>query len=82
MAWIGTFGGSDLGCLVAKRVLEICADPATLKNARIQSGYLVSGLQSFAARFPFLEAVRHKGLVDPGAGAAGGTRPVDRTGAS
>ena len=60
---VSTFGGSDLGCLVAKRVLEICADPATLKNARIQSGYLVAGLQSLAARFPFLEAVRHKGLV-------------------
>jgi len=60
---VSTFGGSDLGCLVAKRVLEICSDPETLENVKKQSGYLVAGLQSLAARFPFLEAVRHRGLV-------------------
>jgi acetylornithine/succinyldiaminopimelate/putrescine aminotransferase/Ser/Thr protein kinase RdoA (MazF antagonist) len=60
---VSTFGGSDLGCLVAKRVLEICSDPGTLENVQQQSGYLVNGLESLAARFPFLETVRHKGLV-------------------
>ena len=60
---VSTFGGSDLGCLVAKRVLEICANPETLQNVTTQSAYLVSALQSLAGRFPFLEAVRHKGLV-------------------
>jgi len=60
---VSTFGGSDLGCLVAKRVVEICSDPATLENVKKQSRYLVAGLQSLAARFPFLEAVRHRGLV-------------------
>jgi acetylornithine/succinyldiaminopimelate/putrescine aminotransferase/Ser/Thr protein kinase RdoA (MazF antagonist) len=60
---VSTFGGSDLGCLVALRVLEICADKTTLDNVDVQSEYLVSGLQSLAARFPFLETIRHKGLV-------------------
>jgi acetylornithine/succinyldiaminopimelate/putrescine aminotransferase/Ser/Thr protein kinase RdoA (MazF antagonist) len=60
---VSTFGGSDLGCIVAKRVVEICSDPATLENVKQQARYLVAGLESLAARFPFLEAVRHRGLV-------------------
>jgi acetylornithine/succinyldiaminopimelate/putrescine aminotransferase/Ser/Thr protein kinase RdoA (MazF antagonist) len=60
---VSTFGGSDLGCLVAVRVLQICSAPATLANANDQADYLLSGLQELAARFPFLEEIRHKGLV-------------------
>ncbi len=73
---VSTFGGSDLGCLVALRVLEICTDPATLANVREQSAYLLEGLQGLARRFPFLIEVRHKGLVmalkfaDPNTGLA------------
>ena len=60
---VSTFGGSDLGCLVALRVLEMCADPATLANVNEQAGYLYSGLQALARRFPFLVEIRQKGLV-------------------
>jgi acetylornithine/succinyldiaminopimelate/putrescine aminotransferase/Ser/Thr protein kinase RdoA (MazF antagonist) len=60
---VSTFGGSDLGCLVASRVLQICSDPETLTNAARQADYLLTGLQALAERFPFLEEVRHKGLV-------------------
>jgi acetylornithine/succinyldiaminopimelate/putrescine aminotransferase len=60
---VSTFGGSDLGCLVALRVLEICADPATLDNVNEQAAYLHSGLRALAERFPFLAEIRHKGLV-------------------
>lgn len=60
---VSTFGGSDLGCLVALRVLEICADPATLDNVSEQAAYLHSGLYALAERFPFLTEIRHKGLV-------------------
>ena len=60
---VSTFGGADLGCLVASRVLQICSDPATLANADRQADYLLSGLQTLAERFPFLEEIRHKGLV-------------------
>ena len=60
---VSTFGGADLGCLVASRVLQICSDPATLANADRQADYLLSGLQTLADRFPFLEEIRHKGLV-------------------
>ncbi len=60
---VSTFGGSDLGCLVALRALEICSDPATLANVNEQAGYLYSGLQALARRFPILVEIRQKGLV-------------------
>jgi acetylornithine/succinyldiaminopimelate/putrescine aminotransferase/Ser/Thr protein kinase RdoA (MazF antagonist) len=60
---VSTFGGSDIGCVVALRALEICSDPATLANVNEQAGYLIAGLEALAARFPFLEDVRQKGLV-------------------
>jgi acetylornithine/succinyldiaminopimelate/putrescine aminotransferase/Ser/Thr protein kinase RdoA (MazF antagonist) len=60
---VSTFGGSDLGCLVALRVLEICSDPALLANVNEQADYLRAGLQALARRFPFLVDIRQKGLV-------------------
>ncbi len=64
-AWghVSTFGGSDLGCLVARRVLEICSHPETLANVREKAAYLRVGLESLAERFPFLKRIRQKGLV-------------------
>ena len=64
-AWghVSTFGGSDIGCLVASRALQVCNDPATLENVNVQADYLLAGLQVLAERFPFLEEIRHKGLV-------------------
>lgn len=60
---VSTFGGSDVGCIVARRALAICAGEAVLGNVRKQAAYLVDGLEALAERFPFLEEVRHKGLV-------------------
>jgi acetylornithine/succinyldiaminopimelate/putrescine aminotransferase/Ser/Thr protein kinase RdoA (MazF antagonist) len=60
---VSTFGGSDVGCIVARRALEMCADDSVLANVRTQAAYLVAGLEGLAERFPFLEEVRHKGLV-------------------
>jgi acetylornithine/succinyldiaminopimelate/putrescine aminotransferase/Ser/Thr protein kinase RdoA (MazF antagonist) len=60
---VSTFGGSDLGCIVARRALEMCSDEAVLGNVRVQAAYLVEGLEALAERFPFLIEIRHKGLV-------------------
>ena len=60
---VSTFGGSDLGCVIARRVLQICETPEILDNARWQAEYLLQGLQRLAERFPFLTEIRHKGLV-------------------
>jgi len=60
---VSTFGGADIGCLVAAQTLKICSDPSTLANVNAQADYLLAGLQALAERFPFLEEIRHKGLV-------------------
>ncbi len=61
--YVSTFGGSELGCVVASKSLEICARPETLRNAREISDYLASGLDELSSRHPFLKGVRRKGLV-------------------
>jgi len=60
---VSTFGGSDLGCLVARRALELCSDDRTLSNVVEQAAFLRAGLDKLAERFPFLESIRQKGLV-------------------
>jgi len=60
---VSTYGGADIGCVVAAHTLKICSDPSTLANVNVQAEYLLAGLQLLAERFPFLEEIRHKGLV-------------------
>jgi acetylornithine/succinyldiaminopimelate/putrescine aminotransferase len=63
-AHVSTFGGSEVGCVVAHRVLEICSDPAVLENVRVMSDYLGAALEAFRETYPskFLE-IRRNGLV-------------------
>jgi putrescine aminotransferase len=63
-AHVSTFGGSEIGCHVAVRTLEICSDPAVLANVRAMSDYLGGQLETLRERYPtrFLE-VRRQGLV-------------------
>lgn len=60
---VSTFGGAEPGCRVARHVLEITADPATLGHARTIAAHLQQGLAGLAARYPVLRAVRARGLV-------------------
>lgn len=62
-AYSSTFGGAELGCRVACRVLDICSRPESLANARRISDYLGAGLAKIRSRHPWLKAVRRKGLV-------------------
>jgi acetylornithine/succinyldiaminopimelate/putrescine aminotransferase len=64
-AWghVSTFGGSEIGCEVAKKVLEICFRPETLANAREMSAYLERGIADIRTRHPVLSELRCKGLV-------------------
>ncbi len=61
--YVSTFGGSEVGCRVATRVLEICRRPESLANARRIAGYLGEGLAALATRHSFLRGVRQQGLV-------------------
>lgn len=62
-AYVSTFGGSELGCRVALRALELSSRPETLANARAIAKHLAAGLATLRERHPFLRGVRQKGLV-------------------
>jgi acetylornithine/succinyldiaminopimelate/putrescine aminotransferase len=62
-SYLSTFGGAEIGCRVAMRVLEICSRPETLASARRAAERLASGLARLRESHPFLRGVRQKGLV-------------------
>lgn len=61
---MSSFGGAELGCVVAQKVLEICTRPKTQKNARDIAAYLRKGLDEIRARrSDFFVGVRQRGLI-------------------
>ncbi|MGI9117026.1 MAG: aspartate aminotransferase family protein [Gaiellales bacterium] len=60
---VSTFGGSELGCRVAAKVLEITQRPATTANVRHVIDRYEDGLAAIAAAEPYLVEVRQSGLV-------------------
>jgi putrescine aminotransferase len=61
--YVSTFGGSELGCTLALRALELSAAEKTAANVADVSTYLASGLADLQSRRPFLCDVRQRGLV-------------------
>ena len=61
--YVSTFGGSELGCIVAQKVLELSTAPATLANARAMGTYFKERLERLAASYPYLLEVRQRGVV-------------------
>ncbi len=49
---VSTFGGAELGCRVAQKVLEITTRPAVLANVAVVSDRLADGLETLRARHP------------------------------
>lgn len=62
-AYVSTFGGSELGCRVASRVLDICSSPDVLEHGRRLALRVADGLENIRQRHRFLAGVRQKGLV-------------------
>ena len=61
---VSTFGGAEVGCPVAERVLEITQRPATLANVAAASARLGEGLERLRRTFPdWLLEVRRQGVV-------------------
>lgn len=58
-----TFGGSELGCVLALKVLEIVRRPAVAENVRSVSSRLSQGLEAIRKRHPFLLEIRQNGFV-------------------
>lgn len=63
-AHMGTFGGSELGSVVALEVLRITTDPETVAHVTALSDFLTAGLVELRAEFPdVFVGIRQKGLV-------------------
>jgi acetylornithine/succinyldiaminopimelate/putrescine aminotransferase len=63
-AHVSTFGGAELGCRVAQKVLEITSRPDVLANVAAASDRLAAGLETLRARHPgWLVEIRRQGVV-------------------
>lgn len=60
---ISTFGGAELGCAVALKVLEISADPAFLAHVNEMAAIFTAGFARLQAKHPLLVRLRQKGLM-------------------
>ncbi|MEH7380223.1 aminotransferase class III-fold pyridoxal phosphate-dependent enzyme [Bacillus sp. JJ1533] len=63
-AHISTFGGSELGCIVAMKVLEITQRKEVKQNVEFVSRYLRTGLETIKNQYPeFFVGIRQSGVV-------------------
>lgn len=63
-AHISTFGGSELGCVVAMKVLEMSQRPEVVQNVDFVARYLRAGLERIQEEFPdFFTGIRQLGVV-------------------
>ncbi|BAQ10231.1 ornithine/acetylornithine aminotransferase [Bacillus sp. OxB-1] len=63
-AHISTFGGSELGCVVAMKVLEISQRPEVVENVDYVARYLHAGLERIKSRYPdHFTGIRQKGVI-------------------
>lgn len=60
---VSTFGGSEIGCVVAMKVLKICQDPETRLNVDRMTARFAEGLARIRAERSFLTEIRQTGLV-------------------
>ncbi len=62
-AYVSTFGGSEIGCHIASRALDLTAAPETVERVKENSAYIRRGLDSLQDRYPFLCDIRQLGLI-------------------
>jgi putrescine aminotransferase len=63
-AHISTFGGSELGCIVAMKVLEISQRKEVVQNVNFVARYLRTGLETIKKQYPdFFVGIRQLGVV-------------------
>jgi acetylornithine/succinyldiaminopimelate/putrescine aminotransferase len=60
---VSTFGGAEIGCRVAQKVLEITTRPAVSDNVAALSSTFRAGLAAIQGREDFLVEVRQCGLI-------------------
>ena len=63
-AHMSTFGGAELGCIVASKVLEITQRPETLENVAMLIDRFTTGLEKLRQRHSeYFVGIRQRGLV-------------------
>ncbi len=62
-AHVSTFGGAEIGCVVASRVLDITTRPETVTAVDRVAGRIGAGLQEIRQRNPFLTEIRQLGVI-------------------
>ncbi|USD66221.1 aminotransferase class III-fold pyridoxal phosphate-dependent enzyme [Vibrio sp. SCSIO 43136] len=60
---VSTYGGSELGCAVASKVLEITTAPETQQSVAYSSMYIRSKLDQLRSRYPIFKGIRQCGLI-------------------
>ena len=61
---ISTFGGAELGCRIAMRVLEISSDVEFLDHVNVLAGWFAYGIGQLQQKHPgFLKGLRQQGLM-------------------
>jgi acetylornithine/succinyldiaminopimelate/putrescine aminotransferase len=59
---VSTFGGSEIGCLVALKVLEISSDPRFLAHVNQVAGHIRRQVEKLMQRHSLLKGLRQLGL--------------------
>lgn len=61
--YVSTFGGAEIGCHIASRVLDITVAPETTTAVKDNAAYMRRGLDSLQDRYPFLSDIRQLGVI-------------------
>lgn len=60
----GTFGGSELGCIVGGKVIDIVTRPSTVENVHFLAEYLKKGLDHVKEKYPdFFLSYTQRGII-------------------
>lgn len=61
--YVSTFGGAEIGCHIASRVLDLTIAPETTTAVKENATYMRRGLDSLQDRYPFLSDIRQLGVI-------------------
>lgn len=61
--YVSTFGGAEIGCHIASRVLDLTIAPETTTAVKDNAAYMRRGLDSLQDRYPFLSDIRQLGVI-------------------
>jgi acetylornithine/succinyldiaminopimelate/putrescine aminotransferase len=61
--YVSTFGGSELGCRVGVKALELYQAAETRERVRDNAVYMRAGLDTLAKRYPYLSDIRQLGVI-------------------